>query len=191
MNTPNKITTLRIILIPFMIFFYLADFIPWGKIVSVAIFIVAALTDFLDGYIARKYNLVTNLGKLLDPMADKLLVISALLLLVADKTIPSPYGVIIAILIIGRELLISTFRQIAASKNYVMAADKVGKLKTIFQDIAIPGFIMLAYFKTFGVNAVLLQVFSIICYVFIGIATVLTVISGINYLVKNKDVLKG
>lgn len=191
MNTPNKITTLRIILIPFMIFFYLADFIPWGKIVSVAIFIIAALTDFLDGYIARKYNLVTNLGKLLDPMADKLLVVSALLLLVADKTIPSPYGVIIAILIIGRELLISTFRQIAASKNYVMAADKVGKLKTIFQDIAIPGFIMLAYFKTFDVNAVLLQVFSIICYVFIGIATVLTVISGINYLVKNKDVLKG
>ena len=100
MNLPNKLSLLRIILIPFMLFFYLATFVPYGKIIALAIFIIAALTDMLDGKIARKYNLVTNLGKLLDPIADKLLVMSALLLVVVDYTIPHPYGVIIAITII-------------------------------------------------------------------------------------------
>ena len=90
MNIPNKLSMLRIILIPFMLFFYLADFVPYGKIIAIAIFIVAAFTDMLDGHIARKYNLVTNLGKLLDPIADKLLVMSALLLVVVDYTIPHP-----------------------------------------------------------------------------------------------------
>ena len=103
MNLPNKLTLLRIILIPFMMFFYLADFIPYGigKIVAIAIFILASLTDLLDGKIARKYNLVTDLGKFLDPIADKLLTATALLLILADGTIPAPWGVIIVAIIIG------------------------------------------------------------------------------------------
>lgn len=191
MNIPNKLSMLRIILIPFMLFFYLADFVPYGKIIAIAIFIVAAFTDMLDGHIARKYNLVTNLGKLLDPIADKLLVMSALLLVVVDYTIPRPYGVIVAIIIIGRELLISAFRQIAASKNFVMAADKLGKIKTITQDIALPLLFLISFLtNNVSINSNVLFVIQIIGYILIGIATLLTIISGANYLIKNKEVLK-
>lgn len=191
MNIPNKLSMLRIILIPFMLFFYLADFVPYGKIIAIAIFIVAAFTDMLDGHIARKYNLVTNLGKLLDPIADKLLVVSALLLVVVDYTIPHPYGVIVAIIIIGRELLISAFRQIAASKNFVMAADKLGKIKTITQDIALPLLFLISFLtNNVSINSNVLFVIQIIGYILIGIATLLTIISGANYLIKNKEVLK-
>ncbi len=191
MNIPNKLSMLRIILIPFMLFFYLANFVPYGKIIAIAIFIVAAFTDMLDGHIARKYNLVTNLGKLLDPIADKLLVVSALLLVVVDYTIPRPYGVIVAIIIIGRELLISAFRQIAASKNFVMAADKLGKIKTITQDIALPLLFLISFLtNNVSINSNVLFVIQIIGYILIGIATLLTIISGANYLIKNKEVLK-
>ena len=191
MNIPNKLSMLRIILIPFMLFFYLADFVPYGKIIAIAIFIVAAFTDMLDGHIARKYNLVTNLGKLLDPIADKLLVMSALLLVVVDYTIPHPYGVIVAIIIIGRELLISAFRQIAASKNFVMAADKLGKIKTITQDIALPLLFLISFLtNNVSINSNVLFVIQIIGYILIGLATLLTIISGANYLIKNKEVLK-
>lgn len=191
MNIPNKLSMLRIILIPFMLFFYLANFVPYGKIIAIAIFIVAAFTDMLDGHIARKYNLVTNLGKLLDPIADKLLVVSALLLVVVDYTIPRPYGVIVAIIIIGRELLISAFRQIAASKNFVMAADKLGKIKTITQDIALPLLFLISFLtNNVSINSNVLFVIQIIGYILISIATLLTIISGANYLIKNKEVLK-
>lgn len=191
MNLPNKLSMLRIILIPFMLFFYLAGFVPYGKVIAIVIFIIAALTDMLDGKIARKYNLVTNLGKLLDPIADKLLVMSALLLVVVDYTIPHPYGVIVAIIIIGRELLISAFRQIAASKNFVMAADKLGKIKTITQDLALPLLFLISFLaNNVTIDANVLFIIQIIGYVLIGIATLLTIISGANYLIKNKEVLK-
>lgn len=191
MNLPNKLSMLRIILIPFMLFFYLAGFVPYGKVIAIAIFIIAALTDMLDGKIARKYNLVTNLGKLLDPIADKLLVMSALLLVVVDYTIPHPYGVIVAIIIIGRELLISAFRQIAASKNFVMAADKLGKIKTITQDLALPLLFLISFLaNNVTIDANVLFIIQIIGYVLIDIATLLTIISGANYLIKNKEVLK-
>lgn len=191
MNLPNKLSLLRIILIPIFIFFYLASFIPFGKIIAVVIFIVAAITDMLDGKIARKYNLITNLGKLLDPIADKLLVVSGLLLVVVDFTIPHPYGVLIAIIIIGRELLISAFRQIAASKNFVMAADKFGKIKMILQVIALPMLFVLSYLiYNVGLTGTALLVCQIIAYIFIGLATIFTVLSGVNYLVKNRAVLK-
>lgn len=192
MNLPNKLSTLRIILIPFFIFFYLASFVPYGKIIAVVIFILAAITDWFDGRIARKYNLVTNLGKLLDPIADKLLVVAGILLVVVDKTIPAPYGVIIAFLIIGRELLISALRQIAAANNYVMAADMFGKVKATVQDVALPLLFVLSFFMyDVAAGETLLLVWKIIAYVAIGLATVLTVLSGINYMVKNKNVLKG
>lgn len=190
MNLPNKLSLLRIFLIPIFIFFYLATFIPGGKIVAVVVFIIASLTDMLDGKIARKYNLVTNLGKLLDPIADKLLVISGLLLVVVDGTIPHPYGVIVAIIIIGRELLISAFRQIAASQNVVMAADKFGKIKMITQVIALPMLFVLAFLHTIAINSTVLLVCEIVSYVFIGLATLFTILSGVNYIVKNRQVLK-
>lgn len=192
MNLPNKLSLLRIFLIPVMMFFYLADFVPYGKIIAIAVFIIAAFTDFLDGKIARKYNLVTNLGKLLDPIADKLLVISALLLVVVDGTIPHPYGVIVAIIIIGRELLISAFRQIAASQNVVMAADMFGKIKTFIQDIALPILFLLS-FLTYNVtvDATVLLIVQIVGSVAIGLATLFTILSGANYIIKNKNVLKG
>lgn len=194
MNTPNKITLSRIILIPLMIFFYLASsFIPYSKIVALAILIIASCTDFVDGMIARKYNLVTDLGKFLDPIADKLLVSSALLLVCVDGTIPAPYGVLAAIIIIGRELIISAFRQIAATKNFVMAADKWGKLKTIFQDISLPALFLLSFFygASFEVNATFLFVFEIVNWVLLGIAVLLTIVSMLNYLIKNWQVMKG
>jgi len=192
MNTPNKITLSRIFLIPIMVFLYLATFIPFGKMIATAVFILAACTDFIDGHIARKYNLVTDLGKFLDPIADKLLTMSALLLVVCDFTIPVPYGVIIAMIILGRELIISAFRQVAATKNFVMAADKWGKLKTLVQDIALPALMILALFysELWFVGTTFLAVYEIICYVLIGLATVLTIISGVNYIVKNWAVLK-
>lgn len=191
MNLPNKITLIRIILIPIMVFLYLATFIPYGKIIALAVFILAACTDFLDGMIARKYGLVTNLGKFLDPIADKLLTASALLLVVCDMTIPAPYGVIIAIIILGRELIISAFRQVAATKNFVMAADKWGKVKTIFQDIALPALFLLSLIYQYSwFSQTFVFVYEIICYVLIGIATLLTIISGLNYLIKNWKVLK-
>lgn len=191
MNLPNKITLIRIILIPIMVFLYLATFIPYGKIIALAVFILAACTDFLDGMIARKYGLVTNLGKFLDPIADKLLTAGALLLVVCDMTIPAPYGVIIAIIILGRELIISAFRQVAATKNFVMAADKWGKIKTIFQDIALPALFLLSLIYQYSwFSQIFVFVYEIICYVLIGIATLLTIISGLNYLIKNWKVLK-
>ena len=191
MNLPNKITLIRIILIPIMVFLYLATFIPYGKIIALAVFILAACTDFLDGMIARKYGLVTNLCKFLDPIADKLLTAGALLLVVCDMTIPAPYGVIIAIIILGRELIISAFRQVAATKNFVMAADKWGKIKTIFQDIALPALFLLSLIYQYSwFSQIFVFVYEIICYVLIGIATLLTIISGLNYLIKNWKVLK-
>ena len=193
MNLPNKLSLSRIVMIPFMIFFYLADFIPnsWGKIVAIAIFIIASLTDMLDGHIARKRNLITDLGKFLDPIADKLLAISALLLVICDGTVPAPYGAIAGIIIIGRELIIGGFRQIAATKNVVMAADWFGKIKTIVQDISLPALILLSYFLTSGVVTGLgLFVFEIIKWVLIELSVLITINSAINYLVKNWNVLK-
>jgi CDP-diacylglycerol--glycerol-3-phosphate 3-phosphatidyltransferase len=194
MNLPNKITLIRIILIPFMFFFYLASFIPngWGKIIALVILIAASLTDMLDGYYARKYNLTTDLGKFLDPIADKLLVIGALLLVVCDGTVVAPYGVLAATIIIGRELIISAFRQIAASKNLIMAADWWGKVKTFVTEVSLPALFLLSFFYSNGaVNGTLfLNVFEIINYILLGASVALTIVSGINYLVKNWKVVK-
>lgn len=192
MNLPNKITLIRIILIPFVIFFYLANFIPYGKLVALILFIIASCTDFLDGYYARKYNLISNLGKLLDPIADKILVSSALLLIITDGTVLAPYGVIAGIIIIGREFIVSALRQIAASKNYVMAADNLGKLKTVFQDITLPVFLFISFINAEQVLQidVFLNILNIIAYTTLGIATALTIISCVNYLIKNREVLK-
>lgn len=193
MNLPNKLTVSRIILIPFMMFFYLAAFIPYGigKFVALAIFITASVTDLLDGKIARKRNLVTNLGKFLDPIADKILTTTAFLLLIADRTIAHPYGVIIVTIIIAREFMVSALRLIAAGKGKVLAADMFGKTKTVVQMIALPVCILLAGLNEIaGIVSSFILAVKIFAYVLVVAATVLTVLSGINYVVKNKDCLK-
>lgn len=193
MNLPNKLTMLRIILIPFMMFFYLASFIPFGigKIVAIAIFIIASLTDLLDGKIARKYNLVTDLGKFLDPIADKLLTATAFLLIMADGTLPAPWGVIVVAIIIAREYTVSALRQIAGTKGIVLAADMWGKIKTVVQMIALPTCFLVAYLNCAGfASTTAILVVSIISYVLVGLATLLTVMSGIHYLVKNRECFK-
>ncbi len=190
MNLPNKLSILRICFIPFVMFFYMQNFWQCGKIVAAILFVFAVLTDTLDGYIARKYNMVTDLGKLLDANADKILVLSALLLIICDNTLPAPYGVIVATIIIGRDMVIGAFRQIAATKNFVMAADKLGKIKAIFTDISMIMFMLLAYFYQIQLNTSFTNIFAICCYVMIGISVVLTIWSMLNYMIKNRRVLK-
>lgn len=190
MNLPNKITLSRMLLIPLIIFFYLASFVPFGKIIALCLFVICATTDFFDGYIARKYNLTTNLGKFLDPIADKLLTTTVLILVVCDGTVPMPYGAIAAIIILAREFAVSALRQIAATKNYVIAADMFGKVKTNFQFVSF-GALMLLSFLVFNTeySGIGITIFSIFNWVLLGITVALTIASGINYIVKNKKVL--
>ena len=134
MNLPNKLTTLRVLLVPFFVWFALAEVVPgYDKYIAVAIFIVASLTDFLDGMIARKYNLVTNFGKFMDPLADKLLVCAALICLVSKELLPAW----MVIIIISREFIISGFRLVASDNHVVIAASYWGKFKTTFQMLMI------------------------------------------------------
>lgn len=192
MNLPNKLSMLRIILVPVMMFFYLATFLdPWGKFVAAAVFLIAAITDLLDGKIARKTGQVTDLGKLLDPTADRLLYNCGLLLVVADGTIPMPYGVIGLAILLFRDFIINGIRQIAASKGVVVAAVWSGKLKAILHYTHIPMFILLAGTKMFNGAFwdVFNQVLFIVALVVFALATVVTIWSIIDYYVKNKNVL--
>ena len=167
---------LRVIMIPFFAFFMLTDVVGNSKYIAVAIFIIASLTDTLDGFIARKYNLVSNFGKFMDPLADKLLVCSALICLIALNRIPAW----IVIVIISREFIISGFRLIAADNGVVIAASYWGKFKTASQMVTV---ILL-------VLNIQNTVFTVLGTVFIYISLVLTVVSLIDYIAKNKEVLK-
>lgn len=191
MNIPNRITLIRIILLPFMVFFYLADFMaPWGKLVAFILFVLAAMTDKLDGYLARKLNQTTVLGNFLDTNADKLLTNIALLLVICDGTIPAPWGVIAGIIYVGRDIVICALKELAATKNHVFKADNLGRIKATFQMIGIPAFIFVAFLRQAVENATVILVFEIIAYVTFAIATALTIISMINYLVKNRHFFK-
>lgn len=176
MNLPNKLTIVRIIMIPFFVFFLLTDFVAGSKWIATVLFCAASITDFLDGHIARKYNLVTNFGKFMDPLADKLLVCSALICLIALGRIPAW----IVIVIISREFIISGFRLIAADNGVVIAASYWGKFKTASQMVTV---ILL-------VLNIQNTVFTVLGTVFIYISLVLTVVSLIDYIAKNKEVLK-
>ena len=177
MNLPNKLTIFRIILIPFFVFFLIAPYFDgYGNYIAVAIFIVASLTDLLDGKIARKYNMVTNFGKFMDPLADKLLVCSAMICLVDLRLIPSW----VVIIIIAREFIISGFRLVASDNGIVIAASYWGKFKTTFQMIMV--IVLILNIKT--------TLFYYIGNILIVIATTLTIISLIDYIIKNKNVLK-
>jgi len=176
MNTANKLTFLRIIMIPIFMFTLLSNNLTINKI-SLGIFILAALTDTLDGYIARKYNQITNLGKFLDPLADKLLVISALICFVY-LNILSPW---IVIIVIGRELMITGFRTIAAKEGIVLAANIYGKVKTVVQMITIT--------YTIFVYAQILSYNSLTYYILWGLTAAITVYSGYRYLWDNKKII--
>ncbi len=187
MNLPNKLSIIRICMIPvFVAFFYLPQ-IPFNYLISAIIFVLAAATDFLDGYIARKYNMVTNLGKFLDPIADKVLVSTALIVLLTLPNVLNAYYAIAVSIILGRELIVSGFRTVAASRGLVLAADKVGKVKTFFQDVAIA--VLLVSAENFFPQMAYCPL-AIAGQILLIIATLLTIISGINYIVKNKHVLK-
>ena len=196
MNLPNKITLTRIFLIPVFTVIFFLTVIPYNYFIACLIFIVAACTDFIDGHIARKYNLVTNLGKFLDPIADKVLVSTALICMLvkpeillvmwAAEWVMIVSGICVAV-ILARELIVSGFRMVAASTGLVLAADKVGKVKTTFQDIAIA--MLLAGANFFGLVTVS-KVFNVIGLVCLAVATVLTIWSGISYIVRNRAVLQ-
>jgi len=176
MNLPNKLTVFRVILIPFFVFFLLyPGFGGYGNYVATGIFIIASLTDFADGKIARKYNLVTDFGKFMDPLADKLLVCAAMICLVDMRKLPAW----IVIIIISREFIISGFRLIAADNGIVIAASYWGKF-TAFQMVMIIALILDFDHPAFHIFETAL----------IYIALILTVVSLIDYLVKNKNVLK-
>ena len=194
LNTPNKITISRIFLILLVVFFYFADFIPFaiGKFVALLVFALAAYTDHLDGYIARKTNQVTTLGKFLDPIADKLLVFSALVLVCVDGTLLPIFAEIVLILMLSRDFIVGALRQVAASENVIISADKMGKLKTVVQDVALTEILLYSALSALSgvvsISSNLLFALMLAGHILIGLATIISVISGINYLVKNKEV---
>ena len=187
MNLPNKLTIFRMILIVPFVILLLGNYQQWGwftaflggiseyvDYIALAIFIIASLTDLVDGKIARKYNLVTNFGKFMDPLADKLLVCAALVALVEMGRIPSW----VVIVIISREFIISGFRTVASDNGVVIAASYWGKFKTTFQMIMVC--LMIAN----------IEAIAILTTIIMWVALVLTVVSLIDYLWKNKDVMK-
>ena len=203
MNLPNKITLARIFMIPlFVVIFYL-PVIPYNYLIAAVVFVLAALTDALDGHIARSRGLVTNLGKFLDPIADKVLVSTAFILLLTEPAVFSaPFllfngaipaetamritaGVCVAV-ILARELIVSGFRMVAAERKLVIAADKLGKIKTTCQDVSIAVLLASMSFLETKVG----QIAALIGLIFFFLCTFFTVLSGVNYIVKNKQVLK-
>ena len=175
MNLPNKLTILRVILIPFFVVFMLFDITGAAdKWIALVIFCVASLTDMLDGKIARKYNLVTNFGKFMDPLADKLLVCTALICLTSMNRL----NVIVVLVIIAREFIISGFRLVASDNGIVIAASYLGKFKTVSQMALIIVLIM-----DLG------GVWNVVGTVLTWVALFLTVVSLIDYIAKNKQVL--
>lgn len=175
MNLPNKLTIFRgILIVPFVIVLLTNIGGDAGKWIALSIFIVASMTDWLDGYIARKYNLVTNFGKFMDPLADKLLVSAAMICLVEIGKLPAW----IVVVIISREFIISGFRLVASDNGVVIAASYWGKFKTVFQMLMIC--LLIAD----------IEAIQLVNLIVMWIAVILTLISLVDYLVKNKDVMK-
>ena len=175
MNLPNKLTILRVIMIPFFVVFLLADITGSAdKWIALVIFCVASLTDMLDGKIARKQNLVTNFGKFMDPLADKLLVCTALICLTAIDRL----NVVVTLIIIAREFIISGFRLVASDNGIVIAANYWGKFKTVSQ-------MALIIVKIMDLGGIFVELEAVLTL----IAVALTLISLMDYIMKNKEVL--
>lgn len=175
MNLPNKLTIFRVLLIPFFVVILLTDFLgAYSNWIALIIFVIASLTDLLDGFIARKYNLVTNFGKFMDPLADKLLVSSAMICLIETGQLAAW----VVLIIIAREFIISGFRLVASDNGVVIAAGKLGKYKTVFQMIMVC--LLIADIEQ--INIVTQSV--------TWIAVILTIVSLVDYVVKNASVMK-
>lgn len=175
MNTPNKLTVARMILVPFLVLFMLTDLGgEANRYIALAIFVVASVTDWFDGKLARKYNLVTNFGKFMDPLADKLLVCSAMICFIELEKLPAWF----VIIIIGREFIISGFRLVASDNGIVIAASYWGKFKTVSQM-----FMVIVMIMDLG------GVFDVIGTVLMWAALILTIVSLIDYIAKNVEVL--
>lgn len=192
MNLANKLTMLRIFLVPVFLIFIAVKGIPYGTIIATLIFIIASLTDQLDGYIARSRNQITTFGKFMDPLADKLLVTSALISLVELQIVPG----FAAIIIIAREFAVSGLRTIAASEGTVIAASWWGKLKTIIQIAAILLLLIQVNIDqsqylllTVKTNSVLDSFFTYVPRYALILAVIITIISGIDYFIKNKGAI--
>ncbi len=196
MNLPNKLSLLRIILVPVLMFFYLATFIPCGKLIAVILFIVAAITDRLDGKIARRDGLVTDLGKLLDPIADKMLITCGLFLIVFDfdgaGAVVHPVGIIALFVMFTRDCVVNGLRQLVAQKGVAFAAVKSGKLKAVFAYSYIPTFMLLAQIHIWqtqflaGIHAVeiIVLIITIIAYILLALGTIVTAYSAFDYCIK-------
>ena len=176
MNLPNNLTTLRVIMIPFFVVFMLADMGRTGDYIALALFCLASLTDFFDGYLARKNHLVTNFGKFMDPLADKLLVGSAAICLIEMGRIPAW----VVVILISREFIISGFRLIAADNGVVIAASMWGKFKTVCQMFMTIALIL--HLDT--------PVWAVVEQVLIWGSVALTIVSLVDYIYKNRHVLK-
>ena len=195
MNLPNKITIARILLVPIMMLMPYIGItaktsfgLPIVNIIILIIFLLASFTDYLDGHIARRRNIVTNFGKFLDPIADKLLVLAALVMLVEAGIIPGWIPIIIA----AREFMVSAIRMLVATEGKVIAASKLGKIKTVTQMVAISlAFLDTNYFMSFVCGA--LTGFALILNILMSVAMILAVIatiwSGVDYFMKSKDVV--
>jgi len=188
-NTPNKLTILRICMVPFMVLFLLVDVIPFHYLWALIVFSVASITDAIDGHLARKHNLITDFGKFLDPLADKILVISALICFVEMEACSA----IVVIIIIAREFLVSALRLVAVGEGKVIAASNWGKMKTVSQMIAIIyELVFWSLCSIFGamMPEVIFTWGHIAGEIMLWIATVLTVISGVDYIWKNRSFIK-
>lgn len=190
MNLPNKLTMLRIILVPFFVLFMLIGDSPLFSLAALVIFAIASLTDMLDGKIARKYNLITNFGKLMDPLADKVLVMSAMICFVAKNIAPAW----IVIVILAREFLVTSLRLIAVGEGVVIAADKWGKIKTVTQMAWIIWTVLWRCIVGFGAfNSSPEQAGAVMGYILSDLlmyaSLFFTLLSGFNYIYKNKQLL--
>ncbi|MCQ2056552.1 MAG: CDP-diacylglycerol--glycerol-3-phosphate 3-phosphatidyltransferase [archaeon] len=182
MNLPNKITVTRVALVPFMVFFFMQEEIPYNHVWALMVFFIASLTDVLDGKIARTMNTVTDFGKFLDPIADKILVISAMICMIPDICHP-----LIVIIILFREFIVSSLRLVAASQNIVIAASRLGKLKTFSQMISISAILFLL---SLGDFAIYQRNLAYISNTLLGITAAIAVVSCVDYVYQNRGVLK-
>ncbi|MGL4451621.1 MAG: CDP-diacylglycerol--glycerol-3-phosphate 3-phosphatidyltransferase [Sarcina sp.] len=192
MNLANKLTVVRMIFVPIFLLCMSTNIIPYGTLIATIIFILASITDKLDGYIARSRNQVTNFGKFMDPLADKLLVTAALVTLTGINIIPAW----ISVIIIAREFAVSGLRSIAAAEGHVIAASNWGKIKTVFQMLALILLLIVANIAAtpwvadiINSSSILINFFTYVPDIILYIALIITIISGIDYFVKNKSVI--
>ena len=180
MNLPNKLTLGRIIAVPF----FIAAYMTGHFYIAIVLFILASLTDLLDGKIARKYGLVTNFGKIMDPLADKVLVYSAFCLFVGDHIMPAW----MLIVILAREFAIAGMRTVAASEGIVIAADMSGKIKTVLQMFAVPLLLIVVSRMAVSYVPAWYPPVRFLAYGLLWASLVMTVVSGVSYIYKNKQV---